>query len=389
VDILTEALRDAPQQQGAPLEVSLPPRHGIATAQDGLVTTGAQLTPVQEIMPPEHDVLSPGDAAAAAPMLRNLSLEDVTPVLSQTRNDHPPVGSLLDFVLPDAFPPAPPESREPEQDAKDLPATRPDETPEEEQNAPEAPKAESEDAKGAPEHLSGQEDQPESRESEQDSKGLPGARPDDRLEEKQGAPERESENANRQDTPEQLPKSDAPESEAEHLPKQETPKPKAALKLEITPRPKAAPKPKTTPKPEVVPEPEVAPADESEKNAGQAREPISFFSLPGLEGEVIDVSVLPLTPGLVFSLQEIMREIRQSAERDQSILIQEAAGRMAGKAEAFGLVKLGRLAHCVERAAEANDMEAVRTLLEDLGPVVVRYVQSLQECFNAYLYTDR
>ncbi|MCL1940007.1 MAG: Hpt domain-containing protein [Desulfovibrionaceae bacterium] len=84
-----------------------------------------------------------------------------------------------------------------------------------------------------------------------------------------------------------------------------------------------------------------------------------------------------------------MREIQQAAERGQSILIQEAAGRLAGKAEVFGLVKLGRIAHCVERAAEADDMEAVRTLLEDLGPVVTRYVQSLQECFNAFLYADR
>jgi len=306
VDILAEALRDAPQQQGAPLEVSLPPRHGVATAWDGLAATA----PAQEIAPPEHDALAHGDAAAAAPMLLTLSLEDVTPAPAQTQNDHPPAGSLLDFVLPDAASAAPPESHESGQDESFVPAAWPGDTPEEEQDAP----------------------------------------------------EHESEDANGQDTPEQLPEQDTPEPEVEQLPEAE---------------------------PEVEHLPEAEPEAAPETNTGHAQEPASFFPLPGLEGEALDVSVLPLTPGLIFALQEIMREIQQAAERGQSILIQEAAGRLAGKAEVFGLVKLGRIAHCVERAAEADDMEAVRTLLEDLGPVVTRYVQSLQECFNAFLYADR
>jgi len=106
-----------------------------------------------------------------------------------------------------------------------------------------------------------------------------------------------------------------------------------------------------------------------------------------MDGEGLDILVLPLTPGLIIALKDIMREIEQGAGHGQGILIQEASGRLAGKAEAFGLVKLGRVAHCVERAAEAGDLEAVYTLLEDLGPMIDRYVQSLQDCFNDFLYS--
>jgi hypothetical protein len=42
-------------------------------------------------------------------------------------------------------------------------------------------------------------------------------------------------------------------------------------------------------------------------------------------------------------------------------LVQEAAARMASRAEHFGLNRLGRLARCLERAAEARDEEASQT----------------------------
>ena len=129
--------------------------------------------------------------------------------------------------------------------------------------------------------------------------------------------------------------------------------------------------------------PEDAPGQDA---AGEESAPPLFFPLPGLEGEFLDATVMPLTPGLIHSLQDITRDIQHAAEHGQSILVQEASGRLAGKSENFGLIKLGKIARCVERAAEADDLEAVATLLEDLVPVVGRYMASLQECFNAFMY---
>ena len=296
VDILAAALRDAPQQQGVPQEVSLPPRHGIATALDGLVL--------------ELDASPPGDAAAA-PMLHGLSSEDVTPASDTPAPDRGraaphPAGSLLDFVL-------------------------------------------------APEQ-----------------------KPEDRVEQQVSEVLQEPENAAKHLKPKQLPKQEpSPTPEPE-------PKDAAAA-------PADAPEPAPEHEPEPVAAPEPEPATEPEKSAEQEqdRKSASFFLLPGMNGEGLDILVLPLTPGLIIALQDIMREIQQGAEHGQSIFIQEAAGRLAGKAEVFGLVKLGKIAHCVERAAEAGDLEAVQTLLDDLGPMVSRYVQSLQECFNAFMYADR
>ena len=62
---------------------------------------------------------------------------------------------------------------------------------------------------------------------------------------------------------------------------------------------------------------------------------------------------------------------------------------LAGRAEVFGLQKLGKIGRCVERAAEANDLEAVSTLLEDLDIVTKRYIAAIQECFQSFLSVDR
>ena len=99
--------------------------------------------------------------------------------------------------------------------------------------------------------------------------------------------------------------------------------------------------------------------------------------------------MVPLVPGLVHTLHDALRDAMNGKETRQTILVQEAAGRLAGKAEVFGLVKLGKIARCVERAAEADDLEAVTTLLEDLATVTTRYTASMEECYQAFLQAER
>lgn len=113
------------------------------------------------------------------------------------------------------------------------------------------------------------------------------------------------------------------------------------------------------------------------------------FSLPGLEGESVDMTILPLVPGLIHALEDALNDARQGRDAGKTILVQEAAGRLAGRSETFGLHKLGKIGRCVERAAEADDLEAVSTLLEDLEIITKRYITALQDAFQSFLNIDR
>ena len=134
--------------------------------------------------------------------------------------------------------------------------------------------------------------------------------------------------------------------------------------------------------------------DASSEHAGAASNIFSqpalpMFPLSGLDGEAVDASLLPLVPGLIHALNDALSDARQGRDSGKTVLVQEAAGRLAGRAEVFGLQKLGKIGRCVERAAEADDLEAVSTLLEDLDIITRRYVAALQESFQSFISVDR
>ncbi len=108
-------------------------------------------------------------------------------------------------------------------------------------------------------------------------------------------------------------------------------------------------------------------------------------ALPGLEEEILDIAVLPLVPGLSHSLENSFKDILIGRSQHKSILVQEAAGRLAGRAETFGLRRLAKVAHCVQRAAEADDGEAIKALVDDLEPLMQRYLNGLHEVFDSFL----
>ena len=110
--------------------------------------------------------------------------------------------------------------------------------------------------------------------------------------------------------------------------------------------------------------------------------------LAGLE-ETLQLDMLPLLPGLIYALRDALRFCTQGLGDNSPIFVQEAAGRLAEHAQSFGLEKLGKIARCVERAAQADDLEAVRTLLDDLHNVTLRYVGALQEAYDAYIREAR
>ena len=110
----------------------------------------------------------------------------------------------------------------------------------------------------------------------------------------------------------------------------------------------------------------------------------AMLPLPGIEGEYLETLMLPLVPGLLHTLKDTLKDAIRGKNEHQSLFVQEAVNRLSGKAEVFGLVRLAKIANCVERAAEADDFEAVDTLLEDLIAVTQRYIESLQECYDQF-----
>ena len=111
--------------------------------------------------------------------------------------------------------------------------------------------------------------------------------------------------------------------------------------------------------------------------------------LEGLEGEYIEQLMLPLIPGLLYALKDGLRDAELGLTEQNLFNIQQAAEAMSSKAETFGLMKLEKIAQCVERASHANDLEATTALLEDLGSITKRYITSLEACYNDYIAGSR
>lgn len=77
-------------------------------------------------------------------------------------------------------------------------------------------------------------------------------------------------------------------------------------------------------------------------------------------------------PQLVARLDAAMDNAQQGFKNRRCAVVGEAANRIATESDAFGFRVLARMARCVERAAKANDMNALRDLLPELAVAVER-----------------
>ena len=77
-------------------------------------------------------------------------------------------------------------------------------------------------------------------------------------------------------------------------------------------------------------------------------------------------------PQLVARLDAAMDDAQQGFKNRRCGVVGEAANRIATESDAFGFRVLARMARCVERAAKANDMNALRDLLPELAVAVER-----------------
>ena len=77
-------------------------------------------------------------------------------------------------------------------------------------------------------------------------------------------------------------------------------------------------------------------------------------------------------PQLVARLDSAMDDAQQGFKNRRCAVVGDAANRIASESDAFGFRVLARMARCVERAAKANDMNALRDLLPELAVAVER-----------------
>ena len=77
-------------------------------------------------------------------------------------------------------------------------------------------------------------------------------------------------------------------------------------------------------------------------------------------------------PQLVARLDAAMDDAQQGFKNRRCTVVGDAANRIATESDAFGFRVLARMARCVERAAKANDMNALRDLLPELAVAVER-----------------
>ncbi|MDL2271439.1 hypothetical protein LJC23_00215, partial [Desulfovibrio sp. OttesenSCG-928-I05] len=101
--------------------------------------------------------------------------------------------------------------------------------------------------------------------------------------------------------------------------------------------------------------------------------------LPG-ENDSVSTEMLPFIPGLLYEMDDALKDARQGIADKSSLLVQEASKRLADKASAFNLQVLERVSRCVERAAAADDLEAVGDLFAELEQLTLRYKEALRRC---------
>ncbi|UZP67389.1 ATP-binding protein [Desulfovibrio mangrovi] len=148
------------------------------------------------------------------------------------------------------------------------------------------------------------------------------------------------------------------ETGSDRLPQEEQTLPAALLQ-------KPVPAPAPAPPPSPAPEPEIAVRTEGD--------------MPTL-----DSSLLPLVPGLLESIDEALADAHRSVRNGSPLGVQEAAGRLAGTASSFGLRVLERMARCVERAALADDLDAILNLLPELENMAQRNNRALTDIYRMH-----
>lgn len=117
--------------------------------------------------------------------------------------------------------------------------------------------------------------------------------------------------------------------------------------------------------PDSAPIPEPRPSAAEEKPAAVSPKDAGWSAYPPQE---MDKALMLL----VDRLDAAMQDAQKGFQSRRGAVVGEAAGRIAAESESYGFRVLARMARCVERAAKANDLNALKDLLPELAVAVER-----------------
>lgn len=123
--------------------------------------------------------------------------------------------------------------------------------------------------------------------------------------------------------------------------------------------------------PQSLNQPEPAPVSEPQASSSAARPEAVSRSDAGESAyppQAMDNAIALLVERLDAALQDAQKGFQSR----RGIVVGEAAGRIAAESESYGFRVLARMARCVERAAKADDLNALKDLLPELAVAVER-----------------
>lgn len=98
--------------------------------------------------------------------------------------------------------------------------------------------------------------------------------------------------------------------------------------------------------------------------------------------EVLDIVFLPLIPKIISQLQETFEDISLQMEQDSMQGILQTADKLQQQAQKYALREVDKMASCVARAAEAEDKNAVTTLMNELEATVIQTGKALRDVYK-------
>lgn len=98
--------------------------------------------------------------------------------------------------------------------------------------------------------------------------------------------------------------------------------------------------------------------------------------------EALNQLLLPQIPKIISQLQEAFEEIAVQVEKNSTSGILATATKLQQQAHQYALREIEKMASCVERAATAQDHQAISTLMPELESTVVQTGKALRDIYK-------
>jgi CheY-like chemotaxis protein len=122
---------------------------------------------------------------------------------------------------------------------------------------------------------------------------------------------------------------------------------------------------------------ENAPDKEQEEGSPASGKEAGLCRVAGTQNDYLRADMLPHIPDFLIVLEDTLEDLDKARREMDLEAVHRLASRMIEQAAAYGLEALENMARCAEKAAQAQDQEAVGYIAEDLSTLGRRYLVNL------------